>query len=75
MLGKTRDLIPDMVKKPVDHHPSWTTSPLPNDGNHLSSTANNHMSKTPIRKVGNDTPMRDVDKIKLAIKPPRLIAV
>ena len=52
---------------PTVDHPSWTTSPRPNDGNHLSSTANNHMSKTPIRKVGNDTPMRDVDKIKFAI--------
>ena len=33
------------------------------------------MSKTPIKNVGNETPIKEVDNIKLDKKLPRLIAV
>ena len=66
MLGKIRDLMPESVKNPVDHQPSWTTSPRPNEGSHFSSTANYQISNTPMRNVGRETPIKEVDKIMFA---------
>ena len=52
-----------------------TTSPRPNEGSQLSSTEKIQISKTPIKKVGNDTPIRDDERMKFVKKLPLLIAV
>ena len=70
-----RDFIPLAVRKPVVHHPKSTTPPRPNEGSQFNSTENIQISNTPIKKVGTETPISDVDNIKLDRKLPRLIAV
>ena len=57
------------------HHPKSITSPRPNDGSQFNSTEKIQINKTPIRKVGRETPMSEDDNIKLEIKEPRFIAV
>ena len=51
------------------HHPKSITSPRPNDGNQFNSTEKIQINKTPIRKVGRETPMSEDDNIKLEINP------
>jgi hypothetical protein len=64
-------LRPEAVRKPVLQKPICTVSPRPKLGSQPSSTANTQISSTPIRKVGSDTPISELDMIAWATKPSR----
>ncbi len=71
----TSDFSPEAVSSPVDHQPSWTTSPRPKEGSQRSSTAKSQMRPMPMRKVGSDTPTSDTDRMRWESQPLRLMAV
>ena len=58
--GRISALSPLAVRNPVDHQPSATTSPRPNDGSTLRTTAKNRMSRIPVRKVGIEMPIKEM---------------
>ena len=63
------------VSRPEVQLPTCTVSPRPKLGSHCSSTAKTQISRTPIRKVGSDTPTSETVMIVLDSQPLRLSAV
>ena len=75
MAGMISASRPDLVRKPVVHQPSPTTSPRPKLGSQRSCTPKNRISRMPIRKVGREMPASEMAMKALDSTPWRLSAV